>query len=92
VRIATFAAAALAVLAMTSVGRCDQPAGIKFSAREISNVWRFCSISGRGTAAILDCFRTETNKLAQAKDIERNNRDMEAITRQQVGEPAQPAQ
>ena len=90
-RIVTFAAAAAAVLAMTAVGRANEPSGIKFSAHEISNVWRFCSMSGRATAAILDCFRAQTNKLAQAKDIERNNRDMEAITRQQVGEPAQPA-
>lgn len=89
-RIAIFVAAGVVAVTMTSVGRCDAPTDIKFSAREIGNVWKYCSVSGRATAAILECFRQQTDKLAQAKDIQRSNQRMEAITRQQVGEPAEP--
>jgi hypothetical protein len=84
------AIAVVTVLATSTVGFADDLTGIKFSANEINNVWRFCSVSGRATSAILECFHAQTDKLAQAKDIERNNEHMEAITRQQVGVPAKP--
>ena len=61
----------------------DDGTDVKFSAKELQNVYLICAVHGAGTY-MMPCVNAQIDKLKAGKEAQLNNKRMEAVTRQQM--------
>ncbi len=86
------AAAWLSLLVFPSVAGAEDTPDPTFNARELENMWRTCAVSGRTTAAKVECVGAQADKMLEEKKVERENRRMEALTRRELSQPDKPGE
>ncbi len=71
------------VLAGTTTAWADDGPDVKFSAKELENVYAICAVHGAGSY-MMPCVTVQIDKLKAGKEAQLNNKRMEAVTRQQM--------
>ena len=70
--------------AFVASGYAAEQKAAGLSADEQKNVERVCGMTHRPGAAMRECTDQETKKVSLGKQTQSNNRDMEALTAQQI--------
>ena len=70
--------------ALSQAASAEEASDVRFSAKELQNIFLFCDVAHRPGPRMMPCLNDQLEKMKLAKETQRNNERMEAVTRQQI--------